>query len=230
MLYDDPSTSEEDWQLFHESLREYLHAKWATAVIGWQRQLADWGFSWRSLASLPISNGYGRAAETYAMRWTAIHLDEMTRSAKEAGQAAEQKRREDQLLTLVEDEGWRARSFLLCGNAEALRRALQLAQHVAVARYRGSGASTEALRVARFAHWIWGEEVRLFEQQRQQLKNAHRNQGTHWRDAVNLASMGARPARDSRFPSVIVPEPTAMNVHSPRGAWIRTWTTWCSSA
>ena len=46
--------------------------------------------------------------------------------------------------------------------------------------------------MARLAQWTWGEEVRLFEQQRQQLKNAHRNQGTHWRDVVNLASMGAR--------------------------------------
>ncbi|MEN9396382.1 MAG: hypothetical protein RLZ81_912 [Pseudomonadota bacterium] len=194
VLLDDPATPEDDWQLFHESLREYLHDRHAGPVIIWQRRLADWGQGWRTLSALSMAPRDQRATETYALRWTAVHLEETMEAARQTGQADELTRREGQLLALVEDEAWRARSFLLCGNAEALRRGVQLAQQVAVARFRHSQTSADALRVARFAQWTWGEELRLYEQQRQQLKQAHKNKGTtHWRDVVNLAAMGARP-------------------------------------
>ena len=193
VLLDDPATPEHDWQLFHESLREYLRDKHAGPVIAWQRRLADWGLRWQVLTNLEMDDRNQRATEAYALRWTALHLDEVTTHAQKVDQKDEVARRQGELLGLVEDEAWRARSFLRTGNAEALRRAVQLAQQVAVARYRESQSPADALRVARFAQWTWGEELRLYEQQRQQLKNAHKNQGTHWRDVADLAAMGARP-------------------------------------
>jgi hypothetical protein len=193
VLIDDPSRPEE-WQLFHESLREYLHATCAARVVEWQCRLAQWGRDWRLLSALPsLSPRDRRAAEVYALRRTAIHLDETARSIRSVGCESDLRDVEDQLIALVEDEAWRVRSFLLCGNAEALRHAIQLAQQIAVARYRSTGSSVDALRVAKLAQWTWGEEGRLYERQRLQLKSAHRNHGTHWRDVVSLASMGPTP-------------------------------------
>ena len=194
VLIDDPATPEDDWQLFHESLREYLLTTRAGPVVTWRRHLADWGRDWKPLAKLELGSRDQRVTEMYALRWTAVHLDEMAIQALQVGQTDEVAIREGQLLELVEDAAWRERSFLKCGNAEALRRGVQLAQQVAVARYRQSNAPADALRVAKLAQWTWGEELRLYEQQRQQLKSAHKKVGsTHWRDVTNLAAMGARP-------------------------------------
>ena len=194
VLIDDPGTPEEDWQLFHESLREYLKGQRSGDVAAWQRRLADWGLGWRDLATLPLGPRDRRATEAYALRWTAVHLDETARTAGQNAQADEVARRQGQLLGLVEDEAWRERSFLVSGSAESLRGAVQLAQRVAVARYRGGTTPADARRVAQMAQWTWGEELRLYERQRQQIKHAHTGQdGTHWRDVVGLAAMGSRP-------------------------------------
>jgi hypothetical protein len=192
VLLDDPSRPGE-WQLFHESLRDYLNVNHAGAVIEWQRCLSRWGQDWRSLSALPLAPRDVRAAEAYALRWTAVHLNETAFGARSARREDGLKEIEDHLLALVDDEAWRARSFLLCGNAEALRRAIQIAQQIAVARYRSSRSAIDAFRVAQLAHWTWGEETRLYEQQRQQLKGVHRGVGSAWRDVVNLASMGPTP-------------------------------------
>ena len=107
---------------------------------------------------------------------------------------AEATAREDQLVALVEDDAWRARSFRVLGNAEALRRAVQLAQVVAVKRHRAAPTEASRKRVARLAQWTWGEAVRLYDEQRKQLRAAHRGDaGTTWRDVAELAAMGPRP-------------------------------------
>ncbi len=187
VLVDDPATPEEDWQLFHESLREYLHARDRRGgpVADWQRRLADHGLGWRSLRG---------PAEAYALRATALHLAETAARDLEDRREAEATAREDQLVALVEDDAWRARSFRVLGNAEALRRAVQLAQVVAVKRHRAAPTEASRKRVARLAQWTWGEAVRLYDEQRKQLRAAHRGDaGTTWRDVAELAAMGPRP-------------------------------------
>lgn len=228
VLMDDPGTPEEDWQLFHESLRDHLLSHRTQQVIEWRMALADWGLEWQDLPGRidTMHPRDERLIETYALRWTAVHLEEM-RSHFQSRHPAKAQEREQQLLALVENEAWRERSFLRCGNAEALRRAVQLAQQVAVARYRQAllraedeaqakpGAQSkappapgpapdlaaDALRVARFAQWTWGEEGRLYERQRQRLKDVHKGKdsdkqgaySTRWREVADLAAMGARP-------------------------------------
>ena len=197
VLLDDPATPEKDWQLFHESLREYLHTKHSGSVAAWQGRLAEWGLQWRTVADDPrLADGRdGRCAEAYALRWTATHLDETLEHRREADKPDAVRDRQKELLALVEDDAWRARSFRLLGNGEALRRGIRLAQGVAVAWHREAPTTASARRVARLAEWTWGEEVRLYADQRRQLRRVHEGPqtGASWRDVVDLAAMGARP-------------------------------------
>ena len=195
VLIDDPATPEEDWQLFHESLREYLRDKHGGPVAVWQRRLADWGLGWRNLRCDALASGQAlRSAELYALRWTPSHLAETAAHERKAQQLEACEQRENQLVSLMEDDAFRERAFLICGNAEALRRGLQLAQVVAVKRHRDAFTPDTRSRVARFAQWTWGEELRLYAKQRKQLKAAHLGDaGTTWTDVADLAAMGPRP-------------------------------------
>jgi hypothetical protein len=204
VLMDDPSTPARDWQLFHESLREYLRDHRAEGVRRAQDRLADWGRDFRGLAGRP-------QAEAYALRWTATHLAEGRAQATAARSEERAREREDQLLALVEDEAWRRRSLRVCGNAEALRRGIRLSQQIAVARHRAAlddaqGArnppAIEATRarVARLVEWTWGEERRLYERQRAELRLAHRRRAPgveegRWDEVAELARMGTTPAQ-----------------------------------
>lgn len=195
VLIDDPATPEEDWQLFHESLREYLRDKHGGPVAVWQRRLADWGLGWRNLRCDALASGQAlRSAELYALRWTPSHLAETAAHERKAQQLEACEQRENQLVSLMEDDAFRERAFLICGNAEALRRGLQLAQVVAVKRHRDAFTPDTRSRVARFAQWTWGEELRLYAKQRKQLKAAHLGDaGATWTDVADLAAMGPRP-------------------------------------
>ena len=195
VLIDDPATPEEDWQLFHESLREYLRDKHSGPVAVWQRRLADWGLGWRNLRCDALASGQAlRSAELYALRWTPSHLAETAAHERKAQQPEACEKRENQLVSLMEDDAFRERAFLICGNAEALRRGLQLAQVVAVKRHRVAFTAGTRSRVARFAQWTWGEQLRLYAKQRKQLKAAHLGDaGATWTDVADLAAMGPRP-------------------------------------
>ena len=195
VLIDDPATPEEDWQLFHESLREYLRDKHGGPVAVWQRRLADWGLGWSTLGCDALASGQAlRSAELYALRWTPSHLAETAAHDRKARNDEACETRENQLVSLMENDSFRERAFLICGNAEALRRGLQLAQVVAVRRHRAAFTPETRSRVARFAQWTWGEELRLYAKQRKQLGEAHLGDaGATWTDVADLAAMGSRP-------------------------------------
>ena len=142
VLFDDPATPEQDWQLFHESLREYLKDRRAPAVCAWQDRLAEWGHAWRACAGRP-------SAELYALRWGATHLGEQLENARGAKDNERTARLEDRLVAMVEDADWRKRTMRVCGHAEPLRRGIHLAQTVAVARHRAAMTDATRERVAR---------------------------------------------------------------------------------
>jgi hypothetical protein len=182
VLCDDPATPEQDSQLFHESLREYLKERRGAAVRAWQDRLAEWSHAWRACA------GHS-SAELYALRWGATHLGEQLENARGAKDDDRAARLEDRLVAMVEDADWRKRTMRACGHAEPLRRGIHLAQTVAVARHKAAMTDATRERVARLAEWMWGEEVRLFEGQRALLKVAHATK-RGWRDVHKLASAG----------------------------------------
>ena len=185
VLMDDPATPELDWQLFHESLRDYLFKTRPGEVHAWQDKLGEWALDWRRFKDTK------EAAESYALRWGATHLAERAARARaRMGSEDLAAKCDEQLLALVDDPDWRARSMRVCGNAESLRRGIRLAQRVAVARYRASKTDADRARVARYTEWTWGEEARLYEAQRQQLRHTHKNAAS-WRDVHELARVGS---------------------------------------
>jgi hypothetical protein len=202
VLMDDPATPEKDWQLFHESLREYFLAERRAEVDAWHKRLADWAEGWQGFVERP-------AARSYALRWGATHLEERRLWAARKGVAEVYRACQFKILALVDDPSWRSASMRVCGNAESMRRGIHFAQQVAVEWYRAAPEADAALRderrarVARYAEMMWGEERRIYEQQRKALRVVHRggalgpagpseqaSKPVGWRDVHELARMG----------------------------------------
>lgn len=187
VLMDDPATPERDWQLFHESLREYFLAERGAEVDAWHERLARWGEDWRSLEERP-------AARSYALRWGATHLEARRLWARRTRVDTIHTACQDKILALVDDADWRNASVRVCGNAESMRRGIHFAQQVAVERFREIPVGDHQARavwrdrVARYAEMTWGEERRIHEAQRQALRRVHRD--ARWADVSELARIG----------------------------------------
>jgi hypothetical protein len=81
LLFENPLTaSVEDYQLFHESLREHLRDTRGDDVLAWEEALADWCAGWR----LPSGDQRHPRGErrAYAMRHAVGHLAESARCAR----------------------------------------------------------------------------------------------------------------------------------------------------
>ncbi len=185
VLMDDPATPQKDWQLFHESLREYFVARRRAEVDAWHERLAEWARDWRRFEARPD-------ARSYAIRWGATHLDMRLTWARANQVPSVAEDCEKAILGLVDDPAWRSTSMRVCGNAESMRRGIHFAQAIAIGHHRVRETPETRARVARYAEMMWGEEGRIYEAQRQALRTAHRPPG-QWRDVHELARMGTTP-------------------------------------
>ena len=190
LLYENPLTENyDDYQLFHESLREHLREKHGRDVIAWEEKLAEWASTWK--------DGEGSLVHEaerlhYAMSNAVPHQADCRRRAVEAGRQPEARKRGDTILSLVEDEDWRALSFKACGNGTPLQQAIRHAQEV-VREIDHEGSERE--RLLRFARWIHDEPFRLYNLQRAQLRTPVEGgpQKSYLEEVVQLARMGTLP-------------------------------------
>ena len=191
LLYENPLTEGlEDYQLFHESLREHLRDKHAGDVFAWEEKLAAWATDWRTENGDPRHRAESRA---YAMAWAVPHQADCLARAAHDGRTGEAASRGDTILSLVEDEPWRALCFRACGNGAPLQRAIRHAQDVVRGR---DAAGSERERLLRFARWRYDEPYRLYLAQRDELRTAKatpKAQKAFLEEVVQLAQMGARP-------------------------------------
>lgn len=129
-LYENPLTdSVEDYQLFHESLREYLKSHYPSDVESSSERICEWSVQWK------LNNGdsafYGESL-AYAMQFSTEHLYEsyQLNTKKQRKQLALERRM--QLFALTESEEWRTVNFETCGNGEAIRKSYFYLQKIMV--------------------------------------------------------------------------------------------------
>jgi hypothetical protein len=129
-LFENPLTnSVEDYQLFHESLREYLKRNYPLDVENCSEHICDWSVNWK------LPNG-DRAFDgnilEYAMQYTTEHLYEsfLLHTRKKHNRLALERR--IQLFTLAESEEWRSVNFETCGNGESISKSYYYLQKILV--------------------------------------------------------------------------------------------------
>ena len=179
LLYEDPLTETvDDYQLFHQSLREHLKEQRGHDADEWEEKLAKWCSDWRRDGKPRHAAERARYAMTYAVphhgacrdRAQLAYLQSaLRRTSQQIGsvkKSAEVKRRGELILSLVEDKGWREQCFKASGNGEALRQAIRHAQDVA--RELDEGGSNHE-RLLRFARWRHDEPDRLYSEQLERL-------------------------------------------------------------
>jgi len=182
------TTTTEDYQLFHESLREYLSKTYAAELQQCKERICDWTINWKS------TNGdinFENDLLTYAMQFSTEHLFESYLYHKNSNRIATQENRKNQLFTLVKDEKWRALNFETCGNGEALGRSYYFLQKI-LAKEDNKGNLFEDF--FSYAYNRYAEPQKMFLSQRDILmKPVKLNQLTaHFERIPSLSKMGER--------------------------------------
>jgi hypothetical protein len=144
-LYDNPETEEvEDYQLFHESMREYLLVRKRGECEKWKRRLADWCEDWSNEVKSEL-------ARDYAVSNRIDHQWDWTQHLRENRRFDEVEKREQSITKSMEDKHFRSELFLRCGHPETLRRNLQIAQKILLKR-EGDCNRKKVLTFARIYH------------------------------------------------------------------------------
>jgi hypothetical protein len=119
-LYENPLTEEvEDYQLFHESLREYLKRHYSADIETCAERICDWSIQWKLPNGDSAMNG---DCLLYAMQFATEHIYESYSNHLEKQRKASAQNRRAQLFALTESDEWRALNFETCGNGEAIGR------------------------------------------------------------------------------------------------------------
>jgi hypothetical protein len=183
VLFENPLTERaEDYQLFHESLREHLRNRYAREVGECAEKLADWCLRWRD---------HGAEMRAYAVRHAISHLLDSQAAAARERRAELAEKRLRQACGLLDDKAYREEVFLTCGNAGPLQQGLIRAQRLLAERDRDG---SELGRIVQYALWYHGEGHRLYEEQLARLDQIGREGGREGMEqAAQLAAMGATP-------------------------------------
>jgi hypothetical protein len=127
-LYENPLTEGvEDYQLFHESLREYLSKTYTNELNNCKERICVWSLDWKS------QNGdlsYADELLKYAMHFSTEHLFESYLFHRKAKRVAAASARRVELFDLVCNESWRKINFETCGNGESLSMSFYFLQRI----------------------------------------------------------------------------------------------------
>jgi hypothetical protein len=188
-LYENPLTEGvEDYQLFHESLREYLGKIYTAELNNCKERICNWSLAWKS------QNGDIKFAVdllSYAMHFSSEHLFESYLNHCIAKRSNAAEARKVELFDLVGNESWRKLNFETCGNGEALSKSYYFLQRI---------LSLEDSQGEQFSNFIayaynrFAEPMRMYELQRNiLLEPVERDQlrGVLERTAF-IAKMGER--------------------------------------
>jgi hypothetical protein len=127
-LYENPLTEGiADYQLFHESLREYLNKTYSVELNNCNERICDWALTWKS------ENGdlsYTGELLGYAMHFSTSHIFESYLNHRNTKRFAAAKRRRDELFDLLGNDSWRKLNFETCGNGESLSMGFYFLQRI----------------------------------------------------------------------------------------------------
>jgi len=189
-LYDNPATeSSEDFQLFHESLREYLKGKYPELMTQCQERICNWSISWRSsTGDISLSTD----ALNYAMRYATDHLYESYRNHNNVLQNSTALKRADEILKLVDDKDWRSLNFVTTGNGESLGRGYYYMQKILSEDDNDGHSKKKVFEYALMRHL---EPKRLLIKQREMMIQpiVRDKLVTHIERIPQLANIGTRP-------------------------------------
>jgi hypothetical protein len=163
-LYENPLTeSVEDYQLFHESLREYLTKTYPAAIQLCKERICDWSLKWRSI------NGdvaYTGDLLSYAMHFSTEHLFESYINHKSEKRPGAEDKRRAELFELTTNDRWRQLNFEVCGNGEALYKSYYFLQRVlAIEDTKGEKFDDFIC----YAYNRYSEPMRMYDLQRELL-------------------------------------------------------------
>lgn len=188
VLHENPLTEDiEDYQLFHESLREYLQSKYMSDVVRWDEHLADWCLGWAEFKSelrrFAVANAIPHLLSSYRR-----HMDDRHRAADGERLAAE---RYNQMLALVDDAEFRKAVFQTCGNSAPLQNALLSVQRLIVER---GNATSDLSRIVRYALAFHEENLHQYREQLERLdQSGESGRSEDLQELAELALMGEDP-------------------------------------
>lgn len=139
-----------DYQLFHESLREYLNTRCRDEIRRLSERLANWCAGWETLS---------HELRGYALRYGLLHLASSCEAASERQDREIADLRIGQICALLDSPRFREMLLQTCGNAAPLRRGVAAAQRILVARDRDG---SELSRITRYAFMMHEEPIRHY--------------------------------------------------------------------
>ena len=188
-LYESPLTDTlEDYQLFHESLREYLGRKYAAELQECKERICDWTAAWK------LNNGdvaFSNELLAYAMQFSTEHLFESYLTHKSNRKEASANERRSQLFDLLENDDWRTLNFETCGNGEAICKSYYYLQRILVKEdFKGELFKD----FSKYAVNRYAEPERMYLEQRQILiQPVNRTELPElFERTISLAKMGER--------------------------------------
>ena len=127
-LYENPLTDGvDDYQLFHESLREYLSKHYPVDLSNCNERICDWSLNWKLENGDLLFNGDLLA---YSMHYSTSHIFESYLNNRAAKRIAAANTRKVELFDLVSNELWRQLNFETCGNGESLSDSFYFLQRI----------------------------------------------------------------------------------------------------
>ena len=127
-LYENPLTEGvDDYQLFHESLREYLSKHYPADLSNCNERICDWSLNLKWENGDLLLTGDLLA---YAMHYSTSHIFESYLNHRAAKRIAAANARKVELFGLVSNELWRQLNFETCGNGESLSMSFYFLQRI----------------------------------------------------------------------------------------------------
>lgn len=158
LLIENPLTEKLlDYQLFHESLREYLVKYYKADLKKWQSRLSEWCHGWEDLDG---------DKKKYALEYLIDHLAISYSYAEDKtdGNEQEAKKLLNEMIKAVENKEFREKIFLACGNDEPLKRGLSIIQGLLAKTDKNGSNMVKFFKYSRMMHEERGK------MEKQQLK------------------------------------------------------------
>ncbi len=188
-LYENPLTeSVEDYQLFHESLREYLSKHYKEELQNCLERICDWSLQWKTESGDVLYQGN---MLSYAMHFSTEHLFESYSYHLNANRIATSNNRRNQLFEIARNEEWRKLNFEICGNGEAIAKSYYFLQRILAIEDSDGKSFDEFINftISRYAEpmrmYLLQREILLKPVKREKLKSLLER-------APSLAKMGER--------------------------------------
>mgnify|MGYP006423956629 CR=1 FL=1 len=182
LLVDDNSLKNPGYQLFHESLREYLLEKYPDECAALRQQLTQWCENWEQM--------FDKHGGLRARRFAVSNLIPLLCDSHEYALAQEEEQTaaklDEKILNLADNPEFRKTAIRLTGNPSSIQRDLTLAQTRLLRK-----TPPDFAKIYQYAECYHSEPQKVYREQLQKLdENAKKNDLTQ---IAEIAQMGKTP-------------------------------------